>query len=87
MIKNYESNRPYRILIIAGSGSEKTNVLLNLIQYQWTVSDKIYLFVKNPFESKYQLPVNRREKIGSKTIKNPKAFIYYSQAIMMFMKI
>ena len=47
MIKNYDEfvekiptpnwpdilDHPYRILIIGGSGSEKTNVLLNLIKH------------------------------------------------------
>ena len=30
----YISDHPYRILIIGGSGSGKTNVLLNLIKHQ-----------------------------------------------------
>ena len=30
----YTPDYPYRILIIGGSGSEKTNVLLNLEKYQ-----------------------------------------------------
>ena len=38
----YTPNHPYRILIIAGSGSGKTNVLLNLIGNQPDF-DKIYL--------------------------------------------
>ena len=42
----------YRILIIGGSGSAKTNVLLDLIKHQWPDSDKIYLNVKDPVESK-----------------------------------
>ena len=28
--------------------------------------DKIYLYVKNPFESKYQLPINGIKKVGIK---------------------
>ena len=70
-----------RILTIGGSGSGKTNVLLNLIKYQQSDIDKIYWNVKNPFESKYQLLINGREKVGIKTIKNSKAFIDYSQTI------
>ena len=42
----------YRILIIGGSGSAKTNVLLDLIKHQWPDIDKIYLNVKDPVESK-----------------------------------
>ena len=30
----YISDHPYRILNIGGSGSQKTNVLLNLIKHQ-----------------------------------------------------
>ena len=43
--------------------------------------DKTYLSVKDPFELKYQLLINRREKVGIKKLKNLKAFIDYSQAI------
>ena len=39
----YNPDYPYRILIIGGSGSGKTNVLLNLIKDQWPDIDKIYL--------------------------------------------
>ena len=38
----YISDHPYRILIIGGSGSGKTNALLNLIKNQLDI-DKIYL--------------------------------------------
>ena len=38
----YISDHPYIILIIGGSGSGKTNVLLNLISQQSAI-DKIYL--------------------------------------------
>ena len=49
----YIPDQPYRILIIGSSGSGKTNVLLNLIKHQWPDIDNIYLYVKDPFESKY----------------------------------
>ena len=39
-------NHPYRILIIAGSGSGKTNTLLNLINEQKDI-EKIYLYAKD----------------------------------------
>ena len=68
----------YRILIIGGSGSGKTNVLLNVIKHQRPDIDKIYLYVKNPFESKYQLFINGREKVGNENLKNTKGFIDYS---------
>ena len=40
-----------------------------------------YLYVKDPFESKYQLLINEREKVGIENLKNPKEFIDYSQKI------
>ena len=39
---SYITDHPYRILIIGGSGSRKTNILLNLIENQPDI-DKIYL--------------------------------------------
>ena len=56
-------------------------MLLNLIKNQRPYIDKIYLTVEDPFESKYQLLINRREKVGIKKLKNPEAFIAYSQII------
>ena len=41
----YIPDNPYRILIIGGSGSGKTNALLNLINEQGNI-DKIYLYAK-----------------------------------------
>ena len=45
-------DHPYRILVVGGSGSEKINALLNLINNQPDI-DKIYLYAKDPYESKY----------------------------------
>ena len=45
-------NHPYSILIIGGSGSRKTNVLVNLIKNQQPDIEKIDLYVKDLFESK-----------------------------------
>ena len=74
----YIPDHPYRILVTGGSGSGKTNVLLNLIKKtQWTNIGKIYLYIKDPFESKYQLLINGGEKVGIKKLKNSKAFIGY----------
>ena len=56
-------------------------MLLNLIKHQRPDIDKIYLYVKDPFESKYQLLINGREKVGIKKLENPKAFIDSSQTI------
>ena len=54
---------------------------MNLIKHQRPDSDKIYLYVKDPSESKYQLLINRREKVGIENLKNAKAFIGYSQKV------
>ena len=45
----YIPDHPYRILIAGGSGSEKTNALLNLINNQPDI-DKIYLYAEDPYE-------------------------------------
>ena len=37
--------------------------------------------VNDPLESKYQLLINGREKVGIENLKNPKTFIDYSQTI------
>ena len=73
----YIPDHPYRILIIGRSGSGKTNLLLNLKKQQ-PDTKKIDLFVKDIFESKYQLLISGKEKVGIKNVKNPKAFIDYS---------
>ena len=77
----YILDHPYRILIISCSGSGKTNVLLNLIKHQWSDIDKIYLYVKDPFELKCQLLISRREKVEIENLKKSKAFIDYSLTI------
>ena len=82
----YIPDHPHKFLIIGSSGSGKTKVLLNLIKHQQPDTDKIYLQVKDVFESKYQLLINGREK-GIESLKNPKAFTDYSQTIDDVMKI
>ena len=57
----YIPDDPYRILIIGGSGSGKTNALLNLINNQ-PDTDKIYLYAKDPYEKEYQYLINKCEK-------------------------
>ena len=73
----YIPDHPYRILIIGGSGSKKTNALLNLINNQPDI-DKTYLYAKDPSEKKYQYLVNKREKVGLNHFNDRKAFIEYS---------
>ena len=73
----YIPDHPYRILIISGSGSGKTNALLNLINNQPDI-DKIFLYAKDPYEAKYQFLINKRESTGLTHFNDPKAFIEYS---------
>ena len=73
----YIPDHPYRILIIGGSGSGKTNALLNLINNQPDI-DKIYLYSKDPYEKKYQYLINKREKVALNHFNDPKAFMEYS---------
>ena len=71
---------PYRILLIGGSESRKTNALLNLINNQPDIN-KIYLYAKDPYESKYQFLINKRESTGLKHFNDLKAFIEYSNGM------
>ena len=70
-------DHPYQKLIIGGSGSWKTNALLNLINSEPNIN-KIYLYAKDPYEAKFQLPINRRESTGLKCFNDSKAFIEFS---------
>ena len=70
----YIPNHPYRILIVGGSGSGKTNVLLNLIEIQSDI-DKIYLYAKDPYGAKYEYLINKRESVAINHFNDPKAFI------------
>ena len=45
--KNDNKNWSYRSLIIGPSGSGKTNTLLNLIQRDNNIIDKIYFYAKD----------------------------------------
>ena len=59
----------YRKLIIGPSGSGKTNYLLNSIQNDSNIIDKIYLYAKDLEEQKYQFPIEKKRKSW---IKKPK---------------
>ena len=69
-----------RILIIGGSGSGKTNALLNFINNQPDI-DNIYLYAKDTYEAKYQYLINKREKVELDHFDDPKAFMEYSNNI------
>ena len=71
---SYIPDHPYRILIIGGSGSGKTNALLNLIENQPDI-DKIYLYAKDPYEAKYKFLINKREKVRLDQYDDPNAFM------------
>ena len=73
----YIPNHPYRILIIRGSESRKTNALLILISNHPDI-DKIYLYAKDLYKAKYQFLINKGESIRLKHFNDPKAFIEYS---------
>ena len=73
----YVPDHPYRILIIGGCGSGKTNALLNLINNQPDI-EKIYFYAKDPYEAKYQFLITKRERAGLKHFNDSKAFIGYS---------
>ena len=76
----YIPDHPCRILITQGSGTGKTNALLNLVNNQQDI-DKTYLYAKDPYEDKYQHLINKRESVGLKHFNDPKAFIEYSNDI------
>ena len=72
----------YRILIIGGSRSRKANMIFNLIKHQQPDTDKMYLYVTDPFESKHQLLINNsRKKVGITILKNSKGSADYSQTV------
>ena len=76
----YIPDHPYRILIIGGSGSGKTNTLLNLINEQKDI-DKIYLYAKDLSEPKYEYLIKNRENAGIKHVNDGNAFIEYSNTM------
>ena len=79
----YIPDHPYRILIIGGYKFGKTNTLLSLINNQPDI-DKIYLYVKDPYENKYQFLISNRE--SKKCFNHAKAFIKYSNDVQNIYK-
>ena len=72
-----DNDWPFRMLIIGPSGSGKTNTLLHLINNLHPI-DKIYLYVKDIHEPKYEYLINKREQAGIKNLNDTHAFIEYS---------
>ena len=69
----YIPDHPYRILIIGGSGSGKTNALLNLINEQYNI-DRIYLYAKDLSEPKYEYLIKKHQNAGIKYLNDPNAY-------------
>ena len=76
----YVPDHPYRILIIGGSRSRKTNTLLNLVYEQKDI-DNIYLYAKDLSELKYEYLIKNREIAGIKHLNDPNAFIECSNTM------
>ena len=67
-------------MIIGGSGSGKTNALLNLINEQDHI-DKIYLYAKDLSEPKYEYLIKKRENAGIKHLNDPNRLIECSNTM------
>ena len=61
-------------MIIGPSGSGKINYLLNSIQKDNNIIDKIYLYAKDLEEPKYQFLIEKAEKAGLKNLNDKKCF-------------
>ena len=70
-------DHPYKILIVYGSGPEKTIALLNIINHEPDIN-KVYFYAKDPYKAKYELLINKRESTGLKYLNDSKTFIEYS---------
>ena len=67
-------------MIIGGSGSGKTNTLLNLINEQYDI-DKIFLYARDLNEPKYKVLIKKREDAGIKHLNDPNPFIRCSNTM------
>ena len=76
----YIPDHSYRTLIIGGSGSGKTNALLNVTNEQHAI-DKIYLYARDLNEPKYKILTKKRQDAGIKHLNDPNAFIECSITI------
>ena len=68
-------------MIIGPSGSGKTNYLLNSIQKDNNIINKIYLYVKDLEEPKSKFLINKKEQAGIKNLNDTAAFIEYSNTM------
>ena len=69
----YIPDHCYRILIIGGFGSGKTNGLLNLIKEQDDIN-KIYFYAKYLSEPKYEFLIRMRKDFETDHFNDPNAF-------------
>ena len=69
------------MILKPGFGSGKTNYLLNSIQNDNNIIDKIYLYAKDLEESKYKSLINKWEKAGLKNLNDKNAFIEHSNTM------
>ena len=76
----YLHDHPYRIIIIGGSGSGKTNALINLINEQNDI-DKIFLYARDLSEPKDKYLIKKHEDAAIKHLNNSNAFIKCSNTI------
>ena len=76
----YIPDNPYRIIIIGGSGSGKTNALINLINEENDI-DKIYLYARDLSKPKYEYLIKKHEDAGIKHLNDPNAFIQCSNTM------
>ena len=70
----YIPDHPYRILITGGSGSGKTNALLNLINEQHDI-DKTYLYAKDLNKPRYEYLIKMWENAGINHLNDSNKFI------------
>ena len=76
----YIPDHSFRILIIGGSESRKTNTLLNLINEENDI-DKIFLYATDLSKPKYKILIKKLEDAGIKHLNDPNAFIEYSDTM------
>ena len=67
-------------MTIGGSGSEKTNALLNLINEQDDI-DKVYLYAKDLGEPKSESLIKKREDAGTKNLNESEVFTELSNTM------
>ena len=76
----YIPHHLYKILIIGGTGSGKTNTLLNLINEQHDI-DKIYLYARDLNKSEYEILIKKRKDATIKHLNDPNEFIECSNTM------